>query len=150
MRRAFFLPKILLIFSSFLLFCHSSSNVFAAEASLRKTFLKAEKQVWKANSSTYKALYNKLHYYPLQPYLDQQRLIHTIGLSKVKEIDLFLKEYKGTPLDWPLRKKWLKYLAKRKRTSLFIKFYSATNSAELTCIYYKFKLSNTNLYKFFL
>ncbi|NQY63483.1 MAG: transglycosylase SLT domain-containing protein [Alteromonadaceae bacterium] len=116
-------------------------NVSASDVMLRKTFLKAEKQVWQSNSSRYKLLYNQLHYYPLQPYLDQQKLIHKISLSQVDEIEKFLSSYKGTPLDWPLRKKWLNYLAKRDRQALFIKFFEPTNSAELNCNYLKFKLN---------
>ena len=77
----------------------------------RKTFLQAEKQVWNSNSATYQNLYNQLHYYPLQPYLDQKRLMANIKLSSTAEIDVFLKKYEGTPLDWPLRKKWLRWKA---------------------------------------
>ena len=123
------------------IFFNISFNVSASEDTLRKTFLQAEKQVWKSNSSSYKILYNQLHYYPLQPYLDQQKLIHKISLSKADEIGKFLTKYKGSPLDWPLRKKWLTYLAKRNKQALFIKFFEPTDSAELNCNYLQFRLN---------
>ena len=108
----------------------------------RKTFLQAEKQVWNSNSATYQNLYNQLHYYPLQPYLDQKRLMANIKLSSTAEIDGFLKKYEGTPLDWPLRKKWLRYLAKRNKSVLFQNFYKPTSNAELTCQYYRYQLQS--------
>jgi len=106
----------------------------------RKIYLKAEKHVWVADSASYQNLYNQLHYYPLQPYLDQQRLMHKIHLSDEVEIGEFLKKYRGTPMDWPLRKKWLNYLAKRKRKALFINYFKPNNSAKLNCTHLQFQL----------
>ncbi len=123
-----------------LFFSHSPSAIANEQQKLRKAFVTAEKNIWQPNTSKYQSLYQKLHYYPLQPYLDQQRLIHQMKLSKVAEIDQFLNDYKGTPLDWTLRKKWLSYLAKKKRNALFVKYYQPTSNAELTCQYYHFKL----------
>ncbi|MFD2165806.1 transglycosylase SLT domain-containing protein [Thalassotalea euphylliae] len=108
--------------------------------SQRKTFLKAEKNVWQANSPTYKALYNQLHFYPLQPYLDQKRLIHNIRLKDASEIEEFLNEYESTPLDWPLRKKWLNYLAKRERKAMFLKFFKPNSNAKLNCTKLRYQL----------
>ncbi len=117
-------------------------TAFADENTLlRKTFEKAEQQLWKSDSSNYKVLYNRLHYYPLQPYLDQKRLIHRMRLSSAKEIAQFLEQYQGTPLDWPLRKKWLDYLVKRNRQTLFLAFYKPTSDVELTCYYYRYQLN---------
>ena len=118
-----------------------SSMLFASdESQQRKTFLQAEKQLWNAGSTTYQSLYDQLHYYPLQPYLDQKRLMTKMKLSSATEIGEFLDEYKGTPLDWPLRKKWLSYLAKRKKPMLFQNYFKATSNVELTCQYYRFQL----------
>lgn len=118
----------------------SSISQASDENMLRKTFLQAEKQVWNANSITYQNLYKQLHYYPLQPYLDQKRLMSKMKLSSAKEIKDFLSEYENTPLDWPLRKKWLTYLAKRKKAILFQSYFKATTNVELTCQYYRFQL----------
>lgn len=107
----------------------------------RKLFKKAEQRVWQAESTEYKNLYQQLHFYPLQPYLDQRRLMHKMKLSDGKEIAEFLTEYKGSPLDWPLRKKWLNYLAKRNQQSLFLEFFTSNNDAQLNCQYLTFKLN---------
>jgi soluble lytic murein transglycosylase len=106
----------------------------------RKTFFEAENQVWNASSATYQNLYQQLHYYPLQPYLDQKRLMTKMNLSSATEISKFLTKYEGTPLDWPLRKKWLAYLAKRKEAVLFQTFFKPTSNVELTCQHYRFEL----------
>ncbi|MBA6328999.1 transglycosylase SLT domain-containing protein [Colwellia sp. MB02u-6] len=108
----------------------------------RKNFLQAEKQIWNHSSASYQNLYNQLHYYPLQPYLDQKRLMTKMKLSSAPEIKDFLAKYKGTPLDWPLRNKWLTYLAKRKQPVLFQNFFEATSDVELTCQHYRFQLQS--------
>ncbi|MBO9491266.1 transglycosylase SLT domain-containing protein [Endozoicomonas sp. G2_1] len=107
----------------------------------RKTYVEAEKHIWRSDSAKYQSLYRQLHYYPLQPYLDQQRLMHKLTLSKAAEIDAFLERYQGTPLDWPLRKKWLNYLAKRNRQALFLKFYQPTSDPKLRCQHALFQLN---------
>ena len=116
------------------------TSIAQASTEQRTTFLKAEKQVWQPNSPTYQALYRQLHFYPLQPYLDQKRLMDKIRLSDADEIEQFLAKYKGTPLDWPLRKKWLNYLAKRKRKALFLKSFKANSSAKLNCTKLQYQL----------
>ncbi|MBA6390139.1 transglycosylase SLT domain-containing protein [Colwellia sp. BRX10-3] len=119
----------------------ASVSTFASDESMqRKTFLQAEKQIWNNSSATYQNLYNQLHYYPLQPYLDQKRLMTKMKLSSALEISDFLTKYEGTPLDWPLRKKWLTYLAKRKKPLLFQTFFKPTSNVELTCQHYSFEL----------
>jgi soluble lytic murein transglycosylase len=121
----------------------ASAATFANdESQQRKNFLQAEKQIWNHNSASYQNLYNQLHYYPLQPYLDQKRLMTKMKLSLASEISDFLAKYKGTPLDWPLRNKWLTYLAKRKQPVLFQKFFEATSDVELTCQHYRFQLQS--------
>ena len=128
--------------SSILLVCLVSTSIFADQAATRKIFKQAEKQVWQASSTRYQTLYQQLHYYPLQPYLDQQRLMHGLTLSDAEEVSQFLEKYKGSPLDWPLRKKWLKYLAKRNKSQLFQYFYTPTSNVELTCQYYRYQLKS--------
>jgi soluble lytic murein transglycosylase len=120
-----------------------STTTFANdESQQRKNFLQAEKQIWNHNSASYQNLYNQLHYYPLQPYLDQKRLMTKMKLSSAPEIREFLAKYKGTPLDWPLRNKWLTYLAKSKQPVLFQHFFEATSDVELTCQHYRFQLQS--------
>lgn len=108
----------------------------------QQRFIKAEKLIQKSESPQYKSLYNQLHYYPLQPYLDQKRLLNNIRLSNAVAINKFLLKYKNTPLDWPLRKKWLKFLAKKKQGLLFLQAYKPTINAELRCQHLKFRLAS--------
>lgn len=112
----------------------------ATDISQQQTFLKAEKLLTQSNSPQYKNLYQQLHYYPLQPYLDQQRLMKNMQLSSAPEISAFLKKYQHTPLDWPLRKTWLTYLASRKHSALFLEFYQSTSNTVLTCQQLSFSL----------
>ena len=126
-----------------------SSNLLASkplkltvDKSQQQSFIKAEKIVYKSNSAQYQALYNQLHYYSLQPYLDQKRLIHKMRLSDANEISQFLEKYQGTPLDWPLRKKWLNYLAKKKQGTLFLDSYQPTTNAKLACHQLSFSLQS--------
>jgi len=127
---------------SILFCCFISTSTVAEQSAIRKVFQQAEKQVWQPESARYQTLYQQLHYYPLQPYLDRQRLMHTMKMSSTEEISLFLEKYKGSPLDWPLRKKWLKYLAKRNHRVLFQSFFKPTSNVELTCQYYQYQLKS--------
>ena len=127
------------LFISVLLFSISVSAV--ENTHHRKLFLEAEKQIWRAKPSAFQKLYQQLHYYPLQPYLDQQRLMFKISLKDTKEISTFLDKYKGTPLDWPLRKKWLEYLVEQNQQSLFLYHYKPSSSATLNCAYYQYSLN---------
>jgi len=119
----------------------SISNA-AENLQARNTFLQAEKQLWQSGGPRFKELYNQLHYYPLQPYLDKQILIDHMSLTKVSEIDAFLKKYRSSPLDWPLRKKWLNYLAKQDKGKLFLEYYKPTSNAALTCLYYRYQIES--------
>ena len=132
------MPKFLFILIG--LFSLSYSTLLIADNDLRKIFISAEKQVWQADSARYKLLYKKLENYSLQPYLDQKRLIHTMHLKNAQQIGDFLIKYESTPLDWPLRKKWLQYLAKRKRKWMFLNFYRPNSNSDLNCYFYRFQL----------
>jgi len=108
----------------------------------QKNFIKAEKLTYKKDSAQYEELYNQLYYYPLQPYLDQKRLMNNVRLSDAKEISTFLNKYQGTPLDWPLRKKWLTYLAKKNQAALYLQDYKPTSNAKLVCHQLRFALKS--------
>ncbi len=123
-------------------FVFSTFTVHAVEnTSHRKIFLEAEKKIWKADNAGFKKLYQQLHYYPLQPYLDQQNLMQNMHISLAKDIDTFLNKYDGTPLDWPLRKKWLNYLLENNQQSLFLYSYKPSSSATLSCAYFNYSLA---------
>ena len=124
-------------------FIFSPFAVNAVEnTSHRKIFLEAETKIWKADNAGFQQLYQQLHYYPLQPYLDQQNFIQNMNLSLANDIDTFLKKYEGTPLDWPLRKKWLTYLSEQNQQSLFLYNYKPSSIATLSCAYFAYSLNN--------
>jgi soluble lytic murein transglycosylase len=120
----------------------SDSLKVVTDVGQQRTFLKAEKLLAVSNSLQYKNLYNQLYYYPLQPYLDQRRLMETMQLSSAGEISGFLKKHENSPLDWPLRKKWLKYLAKNENGGMFLTFYKKTTNTVLICHKLSFSLKS--------
>ena len=105
-------------------------NVIALE---RKIYYNAERLLHRTSSSEYKKLYKQLDDYPLQPYLKQQELFDNISLKKENEIDVFLTKYRSSPLDWRIRKKWLRYLVKKNKSSLFLKYYKPNGDVALNC-----------------
>ena len=116
------------------------AKTLAEQEAIRKTFELAEGYLLKGNKQRFDELYQDLHFYPLQPYLKQQSLIKTMSLSNEQEITEFLNNYQGSPLDWPLRKKWLEYLANKKQYHLYIKFYKPTNDTDLQCKFHLYQL----------
>ncbi|MFT5520928.1 MAG: soluble lytic murein transglycosylase [Enterobacterales bacterium] len=110
--------------------------------SQRKIYIEAEKLLRKSYSAKYESLEKNLVSYPLYPYLQQKELLLNLSLKNKEFIGNFLNQYENTPLDWPLRKKWLNYLIKKKRYQLYVDFYKPNNDARMTCLYYKsqFKL----------
>jgi len=133
---------IIYMFSVFSAF-PSQKLVLTTDKNLQDKFIKAQKLLSKgeSNSVQYKQLYNNLHYYPLQPYLDQQRLKTNLSLTNANEINQFLAKYRSTPLDWPLRKPWLRYLAKKNNKLLFLQAFKTTVNVELTCYHLQFQLA---------
>jgi soluble lytic murein transglycosylase len=120
----------------------SDSLQVITDVGQQRTFLKAEKLLAVSESQQYKNLYNQLYYYPLQPYLDQRRLIETMQLSSAGEIAIFLKKHESSPLDWPLRKVWLKFLAKKNKARIFLEFYKKNSNTVLTCQKLNFSLES--------
>lgn len=126
-----------------------SLDLFASEPLMltvdkiqQNNFIKAEKLTHRSGGVQFQNLYNELHYYPLQPYLDQQRLLYKMQLTDAKEISEFLHKYQGTPLDWPLRKKWLNFLANKNQGLLFLESFRPTSNVALTCRQLSFSLQS--------
>jgi len=118
----------------------------AENAEQRKIFKKAEKYLHQPKSKKYQRLYKQLNGYALQPYLYQRSLIKNLNVKNEPLIETFLHKHKGTPLDWPLRKAWLRYIAKNKKLSkkqrakMFLKSFKPTSNAELTCQQLEYRL----------
>lgn len=101
----------------------------------RKLFIEAERLAHNPNSSLYKKLMQQLEGYPLRPYVELKTLSKYPFLANKVQIESFLAKYESTPLDRPLRKKWLTYLAKQGQPELFSHYYRDTGSVELKCKY---------------
>ena len=75
-------------------------------------------------------------------------------MANRNQIERFLAKYGTTPLDTPLRKKWLMYLAKQNQSELFKHFYKDIGNASLNCKYAEMLLqkdpSSTQAFDLFL
>jgi soluble lytic murein transglycosylase len=101
----------------------------------RKLFNKAERLAYSPNSSAFKKVMKQLEGYPLKPYVELKTLSKFPFMANKKQIESFLAKYESSPLDRPLRKKWLVYLAKQNQPELFMHFYRDTGNVALNCTY---------------
>lgn len=99
----------------------------------RNIYKALENMVAKPNSPEYRRLREQIEGYPLEPYIEQITLKRYPYLANKDKIEDFLNKYQGTPLDRPLRHKWLKYLQKKNLSDLFIESFKPTANVELTC-----------------
>ncbi len=99
----------------------------------RKLFEQAEYQAKKGHINSYRKSLKKLGDYPLSPYVELAYLKKHPYLVNKKRIRKFLSLYSGTPLEWRLRKPWLKYLGQKGHAIEFIHDYKSTENAELNC-----------------
>ena len=117
----------------------------------RKIFIKAERLAHNPNSSAYKTAMKQLDSYPLKPYVNLKTLSKFPFMANKKQIESFLVEYESSPLDRPLRKKWLAYLAKQNQPELFKHFYRDMGNVTLNCKYAEMLLqadpSNTEAFE---
>lgn len=111
----------------------------------RKLFAKAESVAAVPKGQQFKYLQAQLEGYPLAPYIELKTLVAFPYLSNKERIDTFLTQYNGTPMDRPLRKRWLKYLAKKGQGALFLHYYRDQGDAELACKNLQFKLEREDL-----
>ncbi len=105
-------------------------------------FEQAYRLAERPQSKTFVSLANSLENHPLYPYLVQKRLMSYPYLANESLIRSFLKRHEGSPLDWPLRKKWLSYLKKQKQSTLFNEFYRPSSDTSFHCFYLQNQLSD--------
>lgn len=101
----------------------------------RKLFIEAERLAHNPNSRVFKNIMLQLEGYPLKPYVELKTLSKFPFMANKKQIESFLAKYDGSPLDRPLRRKWLAYLAKQNQPELFKHFYRDMGNASLNCKY---------------
>lgn len=114
-------------------------------AQLRKWFSRAESIAHRPNSSESRLLKKRLKDYPLAPYVELKTYMRYPFLSNQDNIEAFLVRYENTPLDRPLRKKWLNYLAKQNQGALYLHFYRDINDVGLQCHHIRFRLERPEL-----
>ncbi|WNO59697.1 transglycosylase SLT domain-containing protein [Rheinheimera sp. MMS21-TC3] len=131
--------RLALYFFSLFLSISVTNYSLAEENTLRSEFSKAELTIGTMRYADAQATLKKFTGYPLQPYLEFERLKQ--HLTADQRIADFLQQYKNTPMDWPLRKEWLLSLAKRKQTKLFLANYHGSADAELECYQLRFELA---------
>jgi len=101
----------------------------------RILFLKAERLAYNPNSRAFKKVMEQLEGYPLKPYVELKTLSQFPFMANKKQIERFLAKYESSPLDRPLRKKWLSYLAKQNQPELFMHYYRDMGDVALNCTY---------------
>ena len=106
----------------------------------RQIFEQLESLVTQPNSNEYKRLKEQLGDYPLAPYIEQKTLLAFPYLANEEKIVQFLSRHEGTPLEWPLRVKWLNYLSKKNYRQRFLDSFKPTSNVELTCRYLHYRL----------
>lgn len=102
-------------------------------------FLSAEKQARSSNYNKFKEAVGVLDH-PLKPYVEKTYWQRHPSIKHQTEIENYLTIYQNTPLEWPVRKAWLKYLSKSNRKATFINNYKKTSNNELTCTYLQYQL----------
>lgn len=107
---------------------------------LRERFLQAEKKIHKVPLAQAEKMLRDLHAYPLKPYIELEYVSRTLGNTEA--VQKFLQQYKGTPLEWPLKKRWLLYLAGVQLTQPFLKNYQMGTDTVLDCTALQLRLLN--------
>ncbi len=129
---------------AFWLFCAGSLSLSAMAAPsdqvLRERFLQAEKNIHKVTLPQAEKMLRDLHAYPLKPYIELEYVSRRLGDNKA--VQQFLQQHQGTPLEWPLKKRWLLYLAGVQLTQPFLKNYQMGTDTVLDCAALQLRLLN--------
>lgn len=112
---------------------------FPHAADTHKAFKAAERVAWSGHHKKFRQALKALDH-PLKPYVEMAFYKRHAKLKYKEDIAHYLSVYDGTPLEWPVRTSWLKYLKRRGKKALFIKYYQPTRDAELQCSYLQYQL----------
>ncbi|TMP43969.1 lytic transglycosylase [Pseudoalteromonas citrea] len=112
---------------------------FSCAQDTHKTFKAAERVAWSGQYNAFQHSLKSLDH-PLKPYVEMAFYKRNSKLKYQADIARYLSVYDGTPLEWPVRSSWLKYLKKRGKKALFIEYYQPTKDAELHCSYLQYQL----------
>lgn len=123
----------------------AAAQTSQSQQQLRDWFERAEQIAHRPNSSEYHLLTKRLKGYPLRPYVKYKTLLKYPYISNEKSIAAFLQGYANTPMDKPLRKKWLRHLARQNRGDLFVRYYADVGDTGLYCQYLRYKVKDEGL-----
>ncbi|BBN80026.1 lytic transglycosylase [Pseudoalteromonas sp. A25] len=112
---------------------------FSFASSDHEAFKQAERIAWSGNYSAFTQALNQLDH-PLKPYVEMAFYERHPRLKYEQKIAHFLMVYESTPLEWPVRESWLKYLKRRGKKALFIDYYQPSSDVELQCTYLQYQL----------
>ncbi|NOX75712.1 MAG: transglycosylase SLT domain-containing protein [Gammaproteobacteria bacterium] len=101
----------------------------------RAQYLKAEKALRLRQLKKFKTLRTSLSDYPLYPYLLFTELKQRLGSANNDELTHFLTAYADVPVADALRRKILKFSARRGHWKRFLQFYTPQASIRLQCRY---------------
>jgi len=128
------------LFASVLLTLSCNAMAVTADQVLRERFLRAEKSIQKASPEQAERILRDLRQYPLKPYIELEYLSRSLG--NTADVTDFLKRYQGTPLEWPMKKRWLIYLAGVGLSQPFLKNYQQGTDTVLDCYALQLRLLN--------
>ena len=111
--------------------------------SQRQLFLEAEQAVKHKNWKLFEQNYQRLNGYPLQIYLERERLQANFSTDNTETIANFLNQHGNSVVTRKLRYKWLNWLANNNYTATFLHHYRDFGSATLKCKQLQFKLSTS-------
>ncbi|TQV84520.1 transglycosylase SLT domain-containing protein [Aliikangiella coralliicola] len=120
--------------------------VFANNDSLksqRKLFLQAEQAIKDKNWSLFNRNYQQLADYPLQIYLERDKLQSNFSIENTEAIASFLNQHSNDAVARKLRYMWLNWLANNGYTSTFLHHYREFGSTPLKCKQLQFKLNTS-------
>jgi len=105
-------------------------------AQQRTIFLKAEKELNARQYKTFDHLMVKLEGYPLHSWLQYRRLRKTISLKQADKVSEFLLNESDSRYAAPLKRSWLKYLAKNNLWARYVEDYRGQSYETYQCHYY--------------
>lgn len=102
----------------------------------RTLFLKAEKALNAKQYKTFDQLMMKLEGYPLHSWLQYRRLRKTVSLKQADKISEFLLSNSDSRYVGPLKRSWLKYLARNNLWEHYVNDYKGQQYETYQCHYY--------------
>jgi soluble lytic murein transglycosylase len=101
----------------------------------RDVFVQAEKALRAGDQAQFDQLRERLHDYPLRPYLDYAYLRRHLATASENQIVNFINANRDNPLGVRLQTHWLNHLGKHQRWAEYLTLYDNGNDIERRCHY---------------